>query len=293
MKTLWASCLKNIMPVRIYDLAKKLGIESKEVLAKAKALGMSAAKVPSSSLDKITAQFLKDELLKDHPQANAAAEPLLRRQRLPLRRRRFRLFPSPLLRLSPFNLRLKQRPRQPNRNRQLSRRRQRRKRCPLRRQRSFSSRRPNRRNRRLRPRHRRSRCLRLHRRSERRSVLSSCQQNRLRAPRPTNQPRAARHPAERIFSDEGDLRGVRGAPQPASAPQLPGQRFPQRPPQRPGAPAAPKPAEKFVPPANGQIITLKPPIIVRDLAEQLKRKPFQIIADLMEPGRIRQRQPVH
>jgi translation initiation factor IF-2 len=32
------------------------------------------------------------------------------------------------------------------------------------------------------------------------------------------------------------------------------------------------------------LITLKPPIIVRDLAEQLKRKPFQLIADLMEAG---------
>ena len=50
------------MPVRIYDIAKKLGIESKEVLAKAKALGISAAKVPSSSLDKITAEYLENEM---------------------------------------------------------------------------------------------------------------------------------------------------------------------------------------------------------------------------------------
>ena len=38
------------MPVRIYDIAKKLGIESKEVLVKAKELGITTAKVPSSSL---------------------------------------------------------------------------------------------------------------------------------------------------------------------------------------------------------------------------------------------------
>src|SRR5436190_2360710 len=50
------------MPVRIYDIAKKLGIESKEVLAKAKALGITTAKVPSSSLDKITAEFLLQEI---------------------------------------------------------------------------------------------------------------------------------------------------------------------------------------------------------------------------------------
>ena len=35
------------MPVRIYDIAKELGIESKEVLVQAKALGITAAKVPS------------------------------------------------------------------------------------------------------------------------------------------------------------------------------------------------------------------------------------------------------
>src|SRR5216117_4077383 len=62
------------------------------------------------------------------------------------------------------------------------------------------------------------------------------------------------------------------------------------------APAQPRPfakaspqlpvltAPKFVPLATGEIITLKPPVVVRDLAEQLKRKPFQLIADLMELG---------
>jgi translation initiation factor IF-2 len=50
------------MPVRIYDIAKKLGLESKEVIAKAKGLGISAAKVPSSSLDKITAEYLEEQL---------------------------------------------------------------------------------------------------------------------------------------------------------------------------------------------------------------------------------------
>lgn len=50
-----------------------------------------------------------------------------------------------------------------------------------------------------------------------------------------------------------------------------------------GRPGAPAPAEnRFVPPSTGELISLKPPIIVRDLAEQLKRRPFQLIADLME-----------
>jgi translation initiation factor IF-2 len=37
-------------------------------------------------------------------------------------------------------------------------------------------------------------------------------------------------------------------------------------------------------PENAELIILKPPIVVRDLAEKLNRKPFQLIADLMESG---------
>jgi len=55
------------MPVRIYEIAKKLGMESKEVLVHAKDLGISAAKVPSSSLDKITAEYLEEEIQKTRP----------------------------------------------------------------------------------------------------------------------------------------------------------------------------------------------------------------------------------
>ena len=59
------------MPVRIYDISKKLGLENKEILAKAKALGIAAAKVPSSSLDKITAEYLEGEIRKEHPEIGA------------------------------------------------------------------------------------------------------------------------------------------------------------------------------------------------------------------------------
>src|SRR5262245_50845586 len=55
------------MPVRIYDISKKLGLENKEVLAKAKELGIAAAKVASSSLDKITAEYLEQQILLDQP----------------------------------------------------------------------------------------------------------------------------------------------------------------------------------------------------------------------------------
>src|SRR6185295_13747505 len=69
------------MPVRIYDIAKKLGIENKEVLAKAKELGIAAARVPSSSLDKITAEYLESHLgpprIAAPPPTPAAPEPIV------------------------------------------------------------------------------------------------------------------------------------------------------------------------------------------------------------------------
>src|SRR5229473_1517274 len=66
------------MPVRIYDISKKLGLENKEVLSKAKELGITAARVASSSLDKITAEYLEQQLVLDHPdRAKPAAPPPL------------------------------------------------------------------------------------------------------------------------------------------------------------------------------------------------------------------------
>jgi len=62
------------MPVRIYDIAKKVGLPSKEVLARAKELGIPAARVPSSTLDKITAEYLLEQLgYKTEPVAPPAA----------------------------------------------------------------------------------------------------------------------------------------------------------------------------------------------------------------------------
>jgi hypothetical protein len=52
------------MPVRIYDIARKLEIRSKDVLVHAKDLGIENAKVASSSLDKITAEYLEQEIEK-------------------------------------------------------------------------------------------------------------------------------------------------------------------------------------------------------------------------------------
>ncbi len=59
------------MPVRIYDISKKLGIENRRVLAKAKELGITAARVASSSLDKVTAARLEEALLADFGEQRA------------------------------------------------------------------------------------------------------------------------------------------------------------------------------------------------------------------------------
>src|SRR6185369_10483803 len=63
------------MPVRIYDISKKLGLENKEVLAKAKELGIAAARVASSSLDKITAEYLEQQLVIAYPERIAHPAP--------------------------------------------------------------------------------------------------------------------------------------------------------------------------------------------------------------------------
>jgi internalin A len=59
------------MVVRIYDISKKLHLDNKQVLAKAKAMGLPAARVASSSLDKITAEYLEQQILLEHPELAA------------------------------------------------------------------------------------------------------------------------------------------------------------------------------------------------------------------------------
>ena len=69
------------MPVRIYEIAKQLGIPNKEVIARAKELGISNAKVPSSSIDKITAEYLIKEMgggdTQETPAREAAQEAIV------------------------------------------------------------------------------------------------------------------------------------------------------------------------------------------------------------------------
>jgi cold shock CspA family protein len=63
------------MPVRIYDISMKLGLANNDILAKARALNITAAKVPSSSLDIISAQYLEEELIKDRPELASRLAP--------------------------------------------------------------------------------------------------------------------------------------------------------------------------------------------------------------------------
>ena len=275
------------MPVRIYDISKKLGLENKDVLAKAKELGITAAKVPSSSLDKITAEYLEQELGGKPVGSSPPAHPSRRR--------------------NPRRLSLSA-PRCRNRSRNTSRA------GRTRRNRRGNSARTGRNSRGKRgsggghrgnttghtggsrikiprqPRHHRrprvatrwdsSNCPASRPRAP---ATSRAQSNRLRpagnrcpgpsgfCPRPKRWPRLSRR--------TGRFNNGAGRPQmPGGRPGFGATRAAQN---RPNRRRPPCPNLSAVP-ENGEIITLKPPIVVRELAEQLKLKPFKLIADLME-----------
>ncbi|HSH15771.1 MAG TPA: translation initiation factor IF-2, partial [Verrucomicrobiae bacterium] len=78
-----------------------------------------------------------------------------------------------------------------------------------------------------------------------------------------------------VRGDQRDRRDMRGGPARGFQPGRPG--------ARPGGPSpSPATGQKFAQPTSGELISLKPPIIVRELAEKLNRKPYQLIADLIE-----------
>src|SRR5204863_6438854 len=89
----------------------------------------------------------------------------------------------------------------------------------------------------------------------------------------------ARRPDARDGRGGGPGRGAFGGPGGRGTAQMPA-----RPGQQKGPPKAEPAAPKPILPADAQVISIKPPIVVRELAEQLKQKPFKIIADLMESG---------
>jgi translation initiation factor IF-2 len=229
------------MPVRIYDISKKLGLENKVILTKAKSLGIAAAKVPSSSLDKISAEYLEEELCKEHPEVAAKLAPP----------------PPPPPKAAPAEpIVVIKPPPEPPKPEVIE--------APL----------------------------------------------KVEAPPPVLEPAKPPPPPKPEGPKIGDKVGFiqlptrpqpRGSDRPGAVklpPARPGgtarpeaRPLPRLPGGRPAAPPAREPAAKavaaqpkFVAPATGEVIVIKPPIVVRELAAQLKQKPFKIIADLMELG---------
>jgi len=263
------------MPVRIYDIAKKLGIENKEVLAKAKELGITSARVPSSSLDKITAEFLESQLAALRPPPPppvAAPEPIVVVKPPPE--------PPPVVEV------ISEPPVAPSPEPEVS--------TPVA---VMPVEGP------LEP------------------VAPPEEPEPVEAKSPPAEPPPPATPAAPAAPRIGEKVGFIQLPT-KPAPKVPDKGPPQRPPQRPGMQQRPDfqrggrpdnrgsfrgssgpqqgrpgggppqrpssqptagPAEpKIVLPESAEVITLKPPIIVRDLAAQLKRPPFKLIADLIE-----------
>ena len=245
------------MPVRIYDIAKKYGFENKQILEKAKSLGIAAAKVPSSSLDKISAEWLEGELLKDYPDiaAKFAAPKVEEKPKPPPVEEEIKIIsapPPPPPPPAPVVIEAKT------------------------------------------------------------ELTPAPAPPAVEKPKPAAPPPPPPKPAgpklgEKVgfiqlpqkpapktgdtrftprgqetrteFNRRGDIRGVR----PGGPPGAPSDRDRRPPPREQAKPAAPA-QPKFVAPETGEIITIKPPIIVRDLANALKQKPFIIIGDLMKLG---------
>ena len=227
------------MPVRIYDISKKLGLENKAILAKAKALGIAAARVPSSSLDKISAEWLEGELVKDHPEIAAKLVPppaVEKPKPAPVEEKVVIITapppePQPEVKVEP----------------------------PI-------------------------------------PVAPPVPTVVVAPASPAPPPRPAGPKiGEKIGFIQLPQRHVPKAPSHGKAAPKPVPSQPARTPKSGGAPPGQKPGAKvsgpsvapsprFVAPQDAEAIVIKPPIVVRELAVQLKQKPFKIIADLMELG---------
>ncbi|HEY2328664.1 MAG TPA: translation initiation factor IF-2 [Verrucomicrobiae bacterium] len=249
------------MPVRIYDIAKKLGLESKEILVKAKDLGIAAAKVPSSSLDKISAEWLEEEIIKSNPAvaARLAPKPVEEKPRPVVVEEKIRVIHAPAPAPEPaVELKAGPAPAEAGGN------------------------------------------------SEPVVEAAHAAAPAAEAPKPVMPapPRlgdkigfiqlAPRSGSSRPGERGTDRNAPPQRPQTGGRPGQPPprgdgrQQFPQRgrdgrplpgsPPPRPAAPPPPK----FSLPSDAKVITIKPPIVVRALADAMKLKPFSIIAELMK-----------
>lgn len=279
------------MPVRIYDISKKLGLENKEVLSKAKELGIAAARVASSSLDKITAEYLEQQLIIAHPglatpsqPAQAAPAPATKHEPIVVVSA-----PPPPVEAAPkeelvmgtATAVLEAEP--PPTDAEASQ-------APP-------------------PQDVATAIAEPEPEPEEEPVAEAppvapppppvptgpkvgdkvgfIQLPTKPAPKPEEKfggpkpPTRPPEPRKTEFVKRGDIRTVRTGTTPPGGPAYPGAKVPLQ-----KGPGAPKPAEPAGPklPADAKVISIKPPIVVRELAEQLKQKPFKIIADLMEVG---------
>jgi len=281
------------MPVRIYDISKKLGLENKEVLSKAKELNIAAARVASSSLDKITAEYLEQQLIQDHPNL-VAPRPTPQATPAPLDEGITLItLPRPqsetLQQHEPATATALLEPKvEPNgpaaqitapqveadapaAATPMSH--------PLLAPDSLAKAAP-------------------------RSppppppgpkvgdkvgfvqLPPKAVPKTLDKSGPAKLPLRPLDPRTTEFTKRGDIRSVRAPAPPPDGPTVPGAKFPAQ--QKVSGPAkAPEPPStpaKVALPADAQVISIKPPIVVRELADQLKQKPFKIIADLMGLG---------
>jgi translation initiation factor IF-2 len=261
------------MPVRIYDISKKLGLENKEVLTKAKALGITAAKVASSSLDKITAEFLEEEIIKAHPELVARfAHPPVAEISKPAPEEKIVVITAPPPPPAPepvvasvtepeppaaetapeevgesVEAIAEPAPSVPSETKTPA--------VPP-----------------------------LPQVGEKVGFIQLPQKPASRVGEKVGSvklPQRPQEPRRTDFNKRGDIRGVRGSGAPGG-PSMPGQKF--SPHQKGGTPKPEPQAPKFSLPSDAKVIVIKPPIVVRELADQLKQKPFKIIADLMEAG---------
>ena len=229
------------MPVRIYEIAKKIGIPSKEVLAKAKELGIANAKVASSTLDKITAEYLEEQIAgKPEPEApaeepQAAAEPVI--------------ITAPVEEAAPQEAEAAEDSSEETSTEE----------------------------------------------TEPATEEEATEDAEPEAPAEEAEDQAEPAEEEEKDSDLGKKVGfielgnmpVRPAVRERKKKKDKGKDKQEKKPEKSGT--APEPTTvgggprkpKYPAPADGPLIALKPPIIVRDLAEAMKRKPFQLIADLM------------
>ena len=283
------------MPVRIYEIAKQLGIPNKEVIARAKELGISNAKVPSSSIDKITAEYLIKEMgggdTQETPAQEAAQEAIV-------------VVKDESETISDASSSSENDPTEPTESEASEEGSIK----VIHAEEPVEAETPE---------------DVPEETSSTKSVGTSQEASSQSADTPDSQEETTQEVAQNTAdatpatepeanaSDEPSASPTLGAKigfiqlptKPAGASSRPGDRRKERDQKRKlkqreqdgpvtesaqtaAAPTEPKPKPKFIQkykiPEDGEQITLKPPIIIRDLAQLIQRKPFQLIADLME-----------